>query len=130
MSDTNDIVDRLRAVLHNDKSVELMNAEAADEIDQLRADLAQRTAEVAEAWLTNATLRADLARAEADRDEARREACLYEARYYDERDGVGTPTERHIRATARRIAVVREWNCFDAPHTNATDVPVRDGGAA
>jgi hypothetical protein len=35
MSD--DIVARLRAVLHNDRSVELMNREAADEIERLRA---------------------------------------------------------------------------------------------
>ena len=33
---TDDIVDRLRAVLHNDRSVELMNREAADEIERLR----------------------------------------------------------------------------------------------
>lgn len=31
-----DIVTRLRAVLHNDRSVELMNHEAAEEIMQLR----------------------------------------------------------------------------------------------
>ena len=34
MSD--DIVARLRAVLHDDRSVELMNREAADEIERLR----------------------------------------------------------------------------------------------
>jgi predicted enzyme involved in methoxymalonyl-ACP biosynthesis len=34
MSD--DIVERLRSVLHNDRSVELMNHEAADEIERLR----------------------------------------------------------------------------------------------
>ena len=34
MSD--DIVERLRSVLHNDRSVELMNTEAADEIERLR----------------------------------------------------------------------------------------------
>ena len=33
---TDDIVTRLRAVLHNDRSVELMNREAADEIERLR----------------------------------------------------------------------------------------------
>jgi len=33
-----DIVARLRAVLHNDRSVELMNREAADEIERLRAE--------------------------------------------------------------------------------------------
>jgi hypothetical protein len=35
---TDDIVTRLRAVLHNDRSVELMNREAADEIERLRAE--------------------------------------------------------------------------------------------
>lgn len=34
--DPSDIVARLRAVLHNDRSVELMNREAADEIERLR----------------------------------------------------------------------------------------------
>jgi len=34
-----DIVTRLRAVLHNDKSVELMNREAADEIEGLRREV-------------------------------------------------------------------------------------------
>ena len=34
MSD--DIVERLRSVLHNDRSVELMNTEAANEIERLR----------------------------------------------------------------------------------------------
>jgi len=33
-----DIVTRLRSVLHNDRSVELMNREAADEIEVLRAE--------------------------------------------------------------------------------------------
>jgi hypothetical protein len=37
MSDP-DIVTRLRAVLHNDRSVELMNREAADEIERLRKE--------------------------------------------------------------------------------------------
>jgi hypothetical protein len=36
MKSDNDIVTRLRAVLHNDRSVELMNREAADEIERLR----------------------------------------------------------------------------------------------
>ena len=34
-----DIVTRLRAVFHNDRSVELMNWEAADEIERLRNEL-------------------------------------------------------------------------------------------
>ena len=38
MTDPMDIVTRLQAVLHNDRSVELMNREAADEIERLRAE--------------------------------------------------------------------------------------------
>ena len=38
MTDPMDIVTRLRAVLHNDRSVELMNREAADEIERLRKE--------------------------------------------------------------------------------------------
>jgi hypothetical protein len=38
MADPADIVTRLRAVLHNDRSVELRNREAADEIERLRAE--------------------------------------------------------------------------------------------
>jgi len=34
-----DIVERLRAVLQNDRSVELMNREAADEIERLRGEM-------------------------------------------------------------------------------------------
>ena len=46
MEMNNDIVTRLRAVFHNDKSVELMNREAADEIEQLRARVAELEREV------------------------------------------------------------------------------------
>lgn len=35
---TDDIVARLRAVFHNDPSVEMMNREAADEIERLRKE--------------------------------------------------------------------------------------------
>ena len=35
---TADIVARLRAVLHEDRSVELMNTEAADEIERIRKE--------------------------------------------------------------------------------------------
>jgi hypothetical protein len=54
MTDQPNIVTRLRAVLHNDRSVELMNREAADEIERLRAE----------------------------RDEARREVCAYVSGHY------------------------------------------------
>jgi hypothetical protein len=46
MADPADIVTRLRAVLHNDRSVELMNREAADEIECLRAERDEARREV------------------------------------------------------------------------------------
>jgi|LakMenEpi03Aug12_release.lakeMendotaPanAssembly.Ray.scaffolds.fasta_scaffold3592539_1 hypothetical protein len=58
------------------------------EVYDLRAELAQRTA--------------DLAKANAERDEARREACR---------------RELHVRMgnyTAKEIAAERGWDCFDA----------------
>ena len=55
MNDQPDIVTRLRAVLHDDRSVELMNREAADEIERLTAE----------------------------RDEARREVCAYVSGHYN-----------------------------------------------
>jgi hypothetical protein len=42
-----DIVTRLRAVFHNDRSVELMNREAADEIERLRAERDEARREIA-----------------------------------------------------------------------------------
>ena len=46
MADPADITTRLRAVLHNDRSVELMNREAADEIERLRAERDEARREV------------------------------------------------------------------------------------
>lgn len=43
-----DIVARLRAVLHEDRSVELMNREAADEIERIRAERDEARREVCE----------------------------------------------------------------------------------
>jgi len=48
MTDPADIVTRLRAVLHNDRSVELMNREAADEIERLRAERDEVRREICE----------------------------------------------------------------------------------
>ena len=75
----------------------------ADELDRLRADLAQRTAEAA--------------KANAERDEARRWVCVSEARYADERDNsddLYCANEESIMRDARRIAIDRGWDCFDA----------------
>jgi hypothetical protein len=51
MSD--DIVARLRSVLHNDRSVELMNTEAADEIERLRDERDEARREVCHVFETN-----------------------------------------------------------------------------
>jgi hypothetical protein len=89
------------------------------EIDRLRADLAQRTAERDALKDANACLAGDAvglriacAALKAERDEARREACELLAR------SMKGPME---------IAADRGWNCFDAPH--ATDGRVQNGGA-
>jgi hypothetical protein len=123
------------------------------EVYDLRADLAQRTAEVAKANAerdrkaeTVASLlnRIALTREAAgfcgmledlptfvrslrdERDEARREACVSEARYREERAyPLDIPREEWIQRDARSIAAERGWDCF-APH--ATDVRVQNGG--
>jgi len=83
MSDTprTDKASRLRGSLF---FVETVVSESLErELNAANAELAKRTAEVAEAWLTNATLRADLAKAEAERDEARRKNEAIEAIGYE-----------------------------------------------
>ncbi len=89
------------------------------ELNAAKADLSQRTAEVAkanaerdEAWLTSATLRADLARATAERDEARRSACTFKARYMDSRIGFSPMTDDEANTEARKIAARMRWDCF------------------
>jgi len=62
-------------------------------------------------------LERELAQRTAERDEARREVCRARSNPWIPND--------HIT-----VAAQRGWDCFDAPHTNANDVPVQDGGAA
>ena len=91
MSERDDIPKRLREQSVGDYSVSLWD-DAANEIDRLRADLAQRTAE---------------------RDEARRMACVSEARYQEERScPLDIPREEWIHRDARIIAAERGWDCF------------------
>jgi hypothetical protein len=52
-----DIVTRLRAVFHNDRSVELMNREAADEIERLRAERDEARREIAHRVFVSGGLR-------------------------------------------------------------------------
>jgi hypothetical protein len=78
-----DIVTRLRDVFHNDRSVELMNREAADEIERLRAELQN-------AYERTKTLT-------AERDKARREVCRLVYQW-------GLPTADYARS--------RGWDCF------------------
>ncbi len=112
MIERDDIPKRLREQSVGDYSVSLWD-EAADEIDRLRAENAQLTAEVAAlkaqadlptevAWLHNATLRAEVATLKAERDEARWEICELRA------DLRVNPTFK------RQVAAERGWDCFDA----------------
>ena len=80
-----DIVARLRAVLHNDRSVELMNREAADEIERLRKE----------------------------RDEARILACkglALEARHT--MDKIGPKIWSKTALTPQEMAKERGWDCL------------------
>jgi hypothetical protein len=86
MTEKKDIVDRLRAVLHNDRSVELMNREAADEIERLRGML-----EVQDEMVKHYV---------EERDEARREVCNNEAEH------LPTMADPHMQAKRRG------WDCF------------------
>jgi chromosome segregation ATPase len=81
-----DIVNRLRFDFRDRDADEV--EEMQQEITRLRADLAQRTAEVA--------------KAEAERDEARREACALRV--------LCTTTSKNCE----QIAAERGWDCFDA----------------
>jgi hypothetical protein len=118
MSDNTDIVQRLRGQSVGDYSVLLW--EAADEIERLRANLPQlwRTK------TTNAKLRAELAQRTAEvaqrtaeRDDARTLFCMNHP--------LVVSGDNEARDVARRHG----WDCFDAPHTNATDGRVQNGGA-
>lgn len=83
MSD--DIVTRLRAVLHDDRSVELMNREAADKIERLRSDLSifrgvaheldRIRGQLREAAETIERLYTEIDRLRAERDEIRLSYC-------------------------------------------------------
>jgi hypothetical protein len=97
VSDPEDIVTRLRAVLHNDRSVELMNREAADEIERLRADVMCLKYQNAE-FVRNLTMAQDERNAAvAERDEARRELC---------RNLMGAYGDEY------KYAKHRGWDCF------------------
>jgi hypothetical protein len=85
---------------------------------ELERELNAAKAEAALARVENERVRSDIDRIRveveqrtAERDEARRELCI-----------------EHLspEAEARR----RDWNCFDAPHANASEVRVQNGGAA
>jgi hypothetical protein len=78
--------------------VPVLNDELIVEVERLRADLAQRTA--------------DVAKAKAERDEARRSACMVKARYLGSIDGFPRPTDDEIGIKARAIARGIGWDCF------------------
>lgn len=99
MSESEDIVTRLRAVLHNDRSVELMNREAADEIERLRHQL----------WLANIDNFNTITEAERlcdERDEARRMVCGLDA---------------DIMEDQIEYAKHRNWDCFGVQNAQPSD---------
>jgi len=112
-----DIVARLRAVLHDDKSVELMNREAADEIGDLRFQLEGTTRELENALSRERSLMreredsrigADNLAAEIERlrrevKETQMNACYAFAR----RAGV------NLNAKALWYAKQMGWKCFE-----------------
>lgn len=114
-----DIVTRLRAVFHNDRSVELMNSEAADEIELLRvernfdaieiADMRKLVDEAIAATLRPLSETAESIRElhneldcmRSERDEARREVCQSRSTSYP-----------HDMKEVYEIADSRGWDCF------------------
>ena len=94
-----DIATRLRAVLHNDRSVELMTREAADEIDRKNLTIKALTEERDEVVrMANKLI--------AERDEARRRLCseLLEVE--------GHPFGWKGASGAKGIAERLGWDCF------------------
>jgi len=75
--------------------------------------IAELNASLAEAWLTNATLRADLAQRTAERDKARRESCVLESMLrFSKTHPKETVSKVAILRLAQEIAVEMEWDCF------------------
>lgn len=97
MTDNTDIVIRLRSVLHNDRSVELMNREAADEIDRLRNELDTRIA--------MCDMRSEkIIELIAERDEVRLEICNRVSKT------IWNP--QFPLMSAKQYAEERGWDCF------------------
>jgi hypothetical protein len=108
---------------------------AGKEIDRLRAELAQRTAErdaLAEE-VDRLRLQVEIsdhcvAVLKAERDEARRDLCVSQAVDYLCETNPDEPISYdETRRIAAEFAAERGWDCFDAPH--ATDGRVQNGGA-
>ncbi len=90
--------------------------------NQFYAEIAALRAEVALVRVENKRVRSDIDRIRveveqrtAERDEARRDACVFEARYQEVRNcPLDIPSEHWIQGDAKRIAIERGWDCFDA----------------
>ncbi len=73
-------------------------------------------------------LRADLAQRTAERDEARRDCCAFEGILrFNNAHPKGIISQEATLRLANEIAVERAWDCFTT-HTNTPDVPVQNGG--
>ena len=124
-----DIVARLRAVLHNDRSVELMNREAADEIERLRKERNEAEPLLQELWdrRTEVTeMSAKIEQLRSERDEARHGEAVATATLYgmiEERTALRAERDearREVCVLMQRTgflrgdyAAERNWDCFD-----------------
>jgi uncharacterized coiled-coil DUF342 family protein len=96
-----DIVDWLRSILHNDRSVELHCREAADEIERLRKERDEMHRDLRKAETECSMLRIECGVITAERDEARREICQFRSTSYP-----------HDMKEVYEIADSRGWDCF------------------
>ena len=133
MTDLDALLARLKMVMdtHPDDGGQVLLADGVEDcyeaITRLRADLAQRTADLERmTGQRNAALDAReitqrtldgidgvLSQRTAERDEARRSACMVKARYLESIDGFPRPTDDEIGIKARAIARGMRWDCFE-----------------
>ena len=97
-----DIVESLRSALHNDRSVELMNRAAANEIETLRNEIKFWEERFNEVCKERDEFWDMFDKAREERDEARREVLMNEANHL--------PTMSDPFREAKR----RGWDCLES----------------
>lgn len=99
-----DIVDWLRSILNNDRSVELRCREAADTIEELTSHIEDLVTKCEQ-------LQNERDEARRELSAARRELCRNEAIIRLQRHHVHRDSE-DVVGLAKEIAVERGWDCF------------------